>query len=190
MVGARTAAAAGLACAAVAVSGCGGTAGPRKTGPSAPETARELRGSPPVLAALHRHASRLLDIAAPGFRLRLRSLRGHPVVINKWASWCGPCRSEFPYFQRLGASLGKRVAFIGVDGNDNDGDAKQFLREYPVPYPSYRDPEGELARVFEANLAFPTTAFYDARGRLTFVHQGAYPSEAKLRQDIHRYAGI
>jgi cytochrome c biogenesis protein CcmG, thiol:disulfide interchange protein DsbE len=189
MVRARTSAVVVFACAAVAASGCG-SGNPPRTGPSPAETARELRGLPPVLAALHEQAGHLVNAAPRAFRFRLLQLRGHPVVINKWASWCAPCRQEFPYFQRLGASLGKRVAFIGVDGNDNDGDAESFLRRYPVPYPSYRDPEGEIARVFEGNLAFPTTAFYDARGRLTFVHQGQYPSEAKLRSDIRRYAGI
>ena len=111
------------------------------------------------------------------------------MVVNKWASWCGPCRFEFPFFQRLGVQLGKRVAFLGVDAEDNDGDASGFLRRYPVTYPSYTDPDQKVARVFGATLAFPTTAFYDARGRLTFVHQGAYASEAKLREDIARYGG-
>ena len=186
MVSTRTCLAAAAACGVVGVAACG--SGPRSAAPSRAETAKALSGSPPALAALHRQAGQLLFTAPNGFRARLRSLRGHPIVANKWASWCAPCRSEFPYFQRLGVSLGRRVAFIGVDGNDNDGDAKQFLREYPVPYPSYRDPEGELARVFEANLAFPTTAFYDARGRLVKTHPGAYATQAKLDEDIRRYA--
>ena len=185
MVSARTATLAGVA---VLLAGCGSS--PRSAAPGPAQTARALRRSPPVLAALHRQAGDLLTASTNGFKSRLRSLRGHPVVVNKWASWCGPCRSEFPFFQRLGVSLGNRVAFLGVDGNDNDGDARRFLRRYPVPYPSYGDPEGLIARVIEANLAFPTTVFYDAGGRLTFVHQGAYPNHAKLREDIRRYAGI
>ena len=188
MVSTRTCLAAAAACAAVAVAACG--SGPRSAAPSQAETAKALGGSPPALAALHRQAGQLLFTAPNGFRARLRSLRGHPIVANKWASWCAPCRSEFPYFQRLGVSLGRRVAFIGVDGNDNDSDGKSFLSRYPVPYPSYSDPEGLIARVIEASLAFPTTVFYDARGHLTFVHQGAYPSQGKLREDIRRYAGI
>jgi cytochrome c biogenesis protein CcmG, thiol:disulfide interchange protein DsbE len=174
----------GLACLATA---CG--SGPKSAGLGPAETERALRGSPPALAALHRQSGRLLFTSPNGFRARLRAFRGHPIVVNKWASWCGPCRAEFPFFQRLGVSLGKRVAFLGVDGNDNDGDAKSFLRDYPVPYPSYSDPEQLIARVIQASLAFPTTVFYDARGRLTFVHQGAYPSQAKLREDIRRYVG-
>ncbi|TMK63406.1 MAG: TlpA family protein disulfide reductase [Actinobacteria bacterium] len=171
------------------LAGCGSAAAPRSAAPSRAAAVRALAGSPPPLAALHAQANRLLGGGAAAFRARLAELRGHPVVVNKWASWCGPCRFEFPFFQRLGVQLGKRVAFLGVDAEDNDGDASGFLRRYPVTYPSYRDPDQKVARVFGATLAFPTTAFYDARGRLTFVHQGAYASEAKLREDIARYAG-
>ena len=119
----------------------------------------------------------------------MRALRGHPVVVNKWASWCGPCRSEFPFLQRLSVELGKRVAFLGVNAQDNDSDAERFLRRYPVSYPSYRDPDQRVARLFDAALSFPSTAFYDARGKLTYVKQGGYATEAKLREDIGRYAG-
>jgi cytochrome c biogenesis protein CcmG/thiol:disulfide interchange protein DsbE len=110
-------------------------------------------------------------------------------VINKWASWCGPCRSEFPYFQHAAKVLGRSVAFIGVDSSDNDGDARKFLKQFPVPYPSYLDHSTTVAQVFNANLVFPTTAFYDATGKLQYIHQGEYPSQAKLVADIKRYAG-
>jgi len=171
------------------LAGCGSAAAPRSAAPSRAAAVQALAGSPQPLAALHAQANRLVGGGAAAFRARLAELRGHPVVVNKWASWCGPCRFEFPFFQRLGVQLGKRVAFLGVDAEDNDGDATAFLRRYPVTYPSYRDPDQKVARVFGATLAFPTTAFYDARGRLTFVHQGAYASEAKLREDIARYGG-
>jgi cytochrome c biogenesis protein CcmG, thiol:disulfide interchange protein DsbE len=173
----------------VALAGCGSGGGPPSAAPPAADTSRALAGSPPVLASLHAQRNRLLGGGAEGFRTRLRALRGHPVVVNKWASWCGPCRAEFPFFQRLSTELGARVAFLGVNSQDNDGDAAGFLRRYPVSYPSYRDPDQEVARVFGATVGFPSTAFYDARGKLAYVHQGGYASEAKLREDIGRYAG-
>jgi cytochrome c biogenesis protein CcmG, thiol:disulfide interchange protein DsbE len=172
----------------LALVGCGSQAGPPSAAPRPADARAALAGSPPALRALHAQSGRLLGGGAAAFRARLRALRGHPVVVNKWASWCGPCRAEFPFFQRLSTRLGRRVAFLGVNSNDSDGDARAFLRRYPVSYPSYADPEQKVARVFGATLAFPTTAFYRASGRLAFVHQGAYPSEARLREDIARYA--
>ncbi|MEA2349579.1 MAG: cytochrome c biosis protein CcmG, thiol:disulfide interchange protein DsbE [Thermoleophilaceae bacterium] len=174
---------------AVLLAGCGSGSGPPSAAPRAADAARSLAGSAPSLAALHREANRLLGGGAAAFRARLRTLRGHPVVVNKWASWCGPCRAEFPFFQRLSAELGRGVAFVGVNSNDNDSAARGFLRRYPVSYPSYSDPDQKVAKVFAATLAFPSTAFYDAAGKLSYVHQGGYATEAKLREDIRRYAG-
>jgi cytochrome c biogenesis protein CcmG, thiol:disulfide interchange protein DsbE len=155
---------------------------------ASPDDARRLAGAPAPLAALHRQRNELLDGGADAFKARLGKLRGYPVVVNKWASWCGPCRFEFPFFQRQAVKRGKRVAFLGVDSNDSDGDAREFLREYPIPFPSYKDPELAVAAVFNGVQAFPTTAFYDREGELAFVHQGGYASEAKLAEDIERYA--
>lgn len=161
---------------------------PESAAPPAADARERLAGAPAPLAALHREANRLLPGGADAFEARLRGLRGYPVVVNKWASWCDPCRQEFPYFQRLSVELGREVAFIGVDSNDNAGDAREFLDEYPVSFPSYEDPDQRVAQVFKGHLAFPTTAFYDREGELAFVKQGGYASEARLREDIERYA--
>ena len=90
-------------------------------------------------------------------------------------------------FQKLSVELGKRVGFIGVNSNDNAGDAKSFLKRYPVAYPSYEDGDSKIAQVFNGIATFPATAFYDASGKLQYMHQGQYPSEQKLRADIRRY---
>jgi cytochrome c biogenesis protein CcmG, thiol:disulfide interchange protein DsbE len=153
-----------------------------------PDYARALAGAPAPLAALHDQAGELLDGGAPAFEARLRELRGYPVVVNKWASWCGPCRTELPYFQRQAARQGRRVAFLGVDSNDGRAAARQFDREHPVPYPHFFDPKLEVAKRFDAVLEFPSTAFYDRRGRLRKTHRGVYPSERRLAADIERYA--
>jgi cytochrome c biogenesis protein CcmG, thiol:disulfide interchange protein DsbE len=155
---------------------------------SAPADPAQLKGAPPPIAALHEQANELLDGGADAFKARLTEIKGYPVVVNKWASWCPPCRSEFPYFQKQSARLAKTVAFIGVDSNDNDDDARNFLEEYPVPYPSYKDPSLEVAQVFKGQIAFPTTAFYDSKGKLAYVKQGGYREEADLVEDIERYA--
>ena len=168
--------------------GGGGSSNPKSAGTSSAKLAAELKGSPAQLASLHQQGGRLLGGGPNAYKKRLASLKGHPVVVNKWASWCGPCRAEFPDFQRLSVKYGKRVAFMGVDGNDNHGDASSFLRKYPVPYPSYEDPDGRIAQVLNATVAFPTTVFYDRAGKVSYIHQGQYLTGDKLEQDIKRYA--
>jgi thiol-disulfide isomerase/thioredoxin len=142
----------------------------------------------PALAALRGQANQLLDGGTVAFKQRLVELRGAPVVVNQWASWCGPCRYEFPFFQHLAKRYRGRVAFLGVDSQDAREDARRFLREFPVPFPHYFDPDGRIARVFGGARAWPSTGFYDATGRLTRTHLGAYATEAKLDEDIRRYA--
>ena len=110
-------------------------------------------------------------------------------MVNVWASWCDPCRAEFPVFQRASTKLGKRVAFIGLDSQDNDEEAASFLKRFPIAYPSYTDGDNKVAQVFGGVFGLPTTVFYDAKGRKQYVHAGPYKDEAKLRADIARYAG-
>jgi thiol-disulfide isomerase/thioredoxin len=168
------------------LAGCG--SGGDEGGGGHPDYAKALAGAPPPLAALHRQANQLLDGGAAAYRARIEQLRGYPVVVNVWASWCGPCRFEFPALQNLSAQYGKRVAFIGINSEDSDAAARTFLGERPVPYPSYTDPDKELAAGIGANLGLPDTAFYSRGGELVYLKQGPYDGEGELRADIERYA--
>jgi thiol-disulfide isomerase/thioredoxin len=168
-----------------------GVSGPKGPGPSGPSLAAaraQLRGAPQPLAGLHAQGSELLGGGAGAFTRRLAALRGYPVVVNKWGSWCGPCREEFPTFQRLSARYGKRIAFMGVDGQDNGPSARRFLKQYPVSYPSYVDDHLAIAKVLKAVQAFPSTVFYDRRGQVAYIKQGLYPDERSLAADLRRYA--
>jgi cytochrome c biogenesis protein CcmG/thiol:disulfide interchange protein DsbE len=149
----------------------------------------ELRGSPPELAALHAQSGRLLDGGVDAFEARLRELRGHPVVINKWASWCSPCRAEFPALQRVATDRGKQVAFLGLNSGDSRQPAERFLARFPTPFPSYVDPDERIARAIKAPANYPVTVFLDATGKPAFIHQGAYRSSADVAADIDRYLG-
>ncbi len=148
-----------------------------------------LAGSPAPLAALHAQSGELLEGGVPAFRSRLRELRGHPVVINKWASWCNPCRAEFPAMQRAATDRGRTVAFVGLNSGDSRQPAKRFLASFPTPFPSYLDPDEDIARAIEAPANYPVTVFLDAKGKPAFIHQGAYRSSAAIETDIDRYLG-
>lgn len=148
---------------------------------------QQLAGAPPALAALHRQSNEILDGGRTAFRARLAALKGHPVVVNFWAAWCGPCRVELPVLQQASLDHGKRVAFLGIDLKDNRADARKLLRSVPVAYPSYEDPDGRLFQDYGLQ-GTPTTIFYDAQGRQTYVHQGPYEDRAQIDQAIGRYA--
>jgi cytochrome c biogenesis protein CcmG, thiol:disulfide interchange protein DsbE len=180
-----------LALAAVVVIGLA-QAGEETASPEAPafdlaEAKRDLAGAPPALAALHEQSAAILTGGTKAFEKRLDALRGTPVVINKWASWCGPCRAEFPIFQQVAADRGKTVAFLGVNGADKRPAAERFLAERPVPYPSYEDPDEKIAQTLKAAKYFPMTIFVDARGRIAFTKAGEYTTRAELEADIDRY---
>jgi thiol-disulfide isomerase/thioredoxin len=170
---------------AIAGGGCG--AGGGDYGGRHPDYAKALTGSPAPLAALHEQADQLLSGGSEAFEKRIAALHGYPVVANVWASWCGPCRFEFPTLQKVSAAYGKRVAFIGVNSQDSDDAAATFLDEAPVPYPSYTDGGGGIADELGAR-GLPATAFYDPRGKLIFLQQKPYTDDAELRADIERYA--
>ncbi len=148
-----------------------------------------LAGAPAPLAALHRQANQLLGGGPEAFDARLEQLRGHPVVVNKWASWCGPCKAEFPAFQRLSVERGRQIAFVGVNAGDKRPAAERFLRGYPVPFPSYEDPDEDIARAIDAPSNYPITVFLDEGGRTAYIHQGGYARAKDLAADIDRYLG-
>jgi len=176
----------GISLLALAIAGCGSSSG--DYGGEHPDYDKALAGSPAPLAALHRQANDLLGGGRSAYEARIAALRGYPIVVNVWASWCGPCRFEFPHFQQAAAGYGKRVAFLGIDSEDSDDAASTFLAEAPVPYPSYTDPDKELADSIGASGGFPYTAFYDRQGELIHLKPGPYRDEAELRAEIKRIA--
>jgi thiol-disulfide isomerase/thioredoxin len=171
---------------AALVAGCGTAARNEAPGPQQVTTA--FKGSPPSLAALHAQANDILGGGPKAFKARLAALHGHPVVVNKWASWCGPCQSEFPVFQKVAVDFGRRVAFVGIDGKDPGTGGKAFLKKFPVTYPSYADPGEDIARAIQAATFYPQTIYFDRNGKLVYDHAGAYVSDSALIKDVRRYA--
>jgi cytochrome c biogenesis protein CcmG/thiol:disulfide interchange protein DsbE len=176
-----------IAAAGLVAAGCG-AGSDSDYGGRHPDYAQSLAGAPAPLAALYKEANQLLPGGSQAFERRIGALAGFPVVVNVWASWCGPCRFEFPTLQNLSAAYGKRVAFLGVDSQDSDDAAKTFLAEAPVPYPSYTDSDQAIAEAIGAGRGLPDTAFYDKTGTLCYLKQGPYTEHAELRADIRRFA--
>lgn len=169
-----------------ALASCGDQGGGGASKP--PDYERALAGAPEPLAALYAQPNQLLEGGTGAFQKRIEGLKGYPVVVNQWASWCGPCREEFPWFQKASAEFGKRVAFVGVNSQDSNDAAKTFLGEAPLPYPSYVDPDKKIGVLLKATLGLPDTSFYDRSGELVFTRQGPYTDRGELLADIHRYA--
>jgi cytochrome c biogenesis protein CcmG, thiol:disulfide interchange protein DsbE len=172
--------------ASLALAACGGGQ-PRGAAPPTSAVTAAFRGSPAPLVSLHHQPSQLLSGGTAAFRRRLRGLRGHPVVVNEWASWCEPCQSEFPVFQRVAVRYGRRVAFIGVDSRDSKGSATAFLRRFPVTYPSYLDPHQQIGSSIQAVGGIPQTVYIDSAGKQQYDHAGPYETAAALERDIRFY---
>jgi thiol-disulfide isomerase/thioredoxin len=167
----------------LSVVGCGSSSGGDTTHPN---YAKALAGAPAPLAKLYGEANQLLPGGKDAYEQRVASL-GYPVVANIWASWCGPCRYEFPMFQEASARWGKKVAFIGVDSEDSESQAAAWLKDHPVPYPSYYESGFDVAASLKVSGP-PDTAFYNREGELVYVARGQYSDVGKLEEDIKRYA--
>jgi thiol-disulfide isomerase/thioredoxin len=165
-------------------------------GDVAPASIRAAAPAPPAIdrdapAALRANAADANTLAGSGTKdldARLARLQGHPVVVNQWASWCGPCRAEFPYLARAVARHGARVAFLGIDALDSRDNATQFIGERPPGFASIFDPDGDATRSLGGGRGAPTTFFLAADGRTVHTKIGGYASAGALEADIRRYA--
>ncbi|HJS93355.1 MAG TPA: TlpA disulfide reductase family protein, partial [Solirubrobacteraceae bacterium] len=116
-------------------------------------------------------------------------LRGYPIVVNFWGSWCSPCRAEFGLLATAAAEYGRRVAFLGADVNDDPSDARAFLAQHSVAYPSYQFAANRATAIVpQGLLGTPTTIFIDRAGRIAAVHTGQYDAQGTLDAEIQANA--
>jgi peroxiredoxin len=122
----------------------------------------------------------------PG-KLDLASLRGHAVVLNFWASWCEPCKSEAPALERLWQQYrGRGVVFVGVDSNDAAGDARKFVSAHDITYPVVHDGNGTVASDKYGVANLPVTYFVNPAGRLVSLTVLGPVSEERHAKDFRR----
>ena len=124
----------------------------------------------------------LPEMDPPTFRALLEELRGTPVLVNVWATWCPPCVDEAPHLAEVSEEFEGEVQFIGLDILDDRPAAREFIREFGWQYPSVFDPSGRV-RDELGYVGQPVTVIYDAEGDLSFQHVGAVNAEM-LRTEI------
>ncbi len=178
-----------LAAAALALAACGGSSAGGGDGAdqAPPPAAAPIEGLPKPLARNRAEASQLIDGSTAALEAKLADLRGHPVVVNQWGSWCPPCRAEFPFFGESAEAHAAEVAFLGVDIQDDREAAQAFLREFPVPYPSIYDRDADAVASLGWGQVSPTTWFIDEAGEIIHQRPGAYPDREALEADIREF---
>ncbi len=160
-------------------------------GASSDATPADLDGAPAsnatTAALLPTSVAALPLFDVDTYQRLLTQLRGTPVVVNVWASWCGPCKAESPLLRSAHSTYGDRLQFLGVDILDSLGGARSFLAEQRVTYPSVFDPSGAI-RDSLGMIGQPVTVFYDAGGQVVSTWDGQL-SQAALNRGIDAALG-
>jgi thiol-disulfide isomerase/thioredoxin len=119
----------------------------------------------------------------------LRRLTGRPMVVNLWASWCGPCREELPALARLSRTAGDRLRVVGVASLDVPANAVSFAADNRLPFPSLQDRDGDLERGLRRN-GLPVTVLVRPDGTVAYVYQGAPLTDTTLRALVRDKLGV
>lgn len=165
---------------AIAAASCASGGGPGR----APSAVSCSPATPPLLPC---SAAALPTYDLATFQRLLDQLHGKPVLVNIWASWCGPCIAEAPALTRLERAFGGKVQFVGVDILDAAGPARAFIEKYHWRYPSIADPTGAIRNGL-GYVGQPVTIVYDSNGTKVFELSGPI-TEATLRRELSKVAG-
>ena len=130
-----------------------------------------------------------LGAAGGAASVPLRRLTGRPMVVNLWASWCGPCRAELPALARLSETAGERLRVLGVASLDVPANSVSFAADSRLPFPSLQDRDGDLERGLRRN-GLPVTVLVRTEGTIAYVYQGAPLTDASLRQLVRDKLGV
>jgi thiol-disulfide isomerase/thioredoxin len=139
-------------------------------------------GGPAATTGAHPREATLSSAGALG--ARVRALRGSPIVIEVWASWCAPCRKQLQLSAPAARRYHGQVAFLGADAHDTAAAARSYLAHHPLSYSSYPVTLKQLRTSIPNIAGLPTTIFLNSTGRIVYVHVGEYSSVAALNRDI------
>jgi cytochrome c biogenesis protein CcmG/thiol:disulfide interchange protein DsbE len=124
-------------------------------------------GPEPTTSLLPTTPTALPEFTPERFQALLAQLRGTPVLVNFWGSWCGPCYQEAPDIAKASKAFEGRVQFLGVDINDQVGPAREFIEEFGWTFPSVSDPTNAILASMDLTGA-PVTIVFDASGTRVF----------------------
>jgi cytochrome c biogenesis protein CcmG, thiol:disulfide interchange protein DsbE len=185
----------GAAVALAVLAGCTSTSAP---GPSAPAGSGPSAALPscPAPGAHAAAGNALPDLSLPclgaagsAATVPLRRLTGRPMVVNLWASWCGPCRAELPALARLARTAGQRLRVVGVASLDVPANSVAYASDNRLPFPSLQDRDGDLERGLRRN-GLPVTVLVRTGGTIAYVYQGAPLTDVTLRQLVRDKLGV
>jgi thiol-disulfide isomerase/thioredoxin len=114
---------------------------------------------------------------------------GRPAVLNLWASWCGPCRTELPEFQRLADASGDRLLVLGVVTGDSKDAASSLAADLGIAFPAVFDPDAKLQRSVAPSV-LPATVFVDAHGTIQYVHATSVLNLSTLESLVRDHLGV
>ena len=170
-----------------ALGGCGVSAArPEPTSSEGLATAQALPPAP--LVGRMAPDFTLPRLNGGGDDLSLSNFRGRPVVLNFWATWCGPCRLEMPELEEAYRASGGDLVVVGVQVRDDAGDPAAFLQEVGVTFPVVRDAEGSVQALYLKRVALPTTFFVDRDGLIRYVQVGPM-TKTFIEERVREVAG-
>lgn len=178
----------------LALTACNGNAGGSKADPLPPIAIDACPAPETLLAPAEepRSGKRLPDVtlACLGHagEVRMRALGKVPTVVNLWASWCHPCRTEMPEFQKVHADLGDKVRFLGVDTNDHERQARGAIQNAAITYANVVDKDRRI-QLGVGSRAMPTTLLVGADGLIKNMHVGELTGP-QLRDLISKHLGV
>lgn len=123
-----------------------------------------------------------------GEAIALQNLRG-PMLLNVWASWCGPCKEELPYLLEAREAFGEQVRFAAIAIADTDDDSRRWMSFHGVTWPSVADPDSRVRGPLRIPGP-PVTLFVRSNGTVAGTHYGAFTSTAQVREQVRQHLGV
>lgn len=146
-------------------------------------------GTAPETTSTPRTAPMAPDFTLPnldGEEVSLSDFRGHPVLLNFWASWCGPCRVEMPHLNQVAQEWGKQgLVVLTINAGDSPAKAREFMEDNKLTFPALLDIDGGVSMVYGV-YSIPVTFFIDEEGFAIAKRIGAYPSVEQIEDDLRQ----